>query len=63
MVGVGPPILVRGTKVKFFLVCYFLLGYGEILEIFVFYCIFFLATILKKKKIYGTTLERNPGIV
>lgn len=64
MVGVRPPILIRGTKVKFFLVCYFLLGYSKILKIFVFYCIFLLATILKKKeKNYCMPLQKSPGIV
>lgn len=42
----GPPSSIKESKVKFFLVCFYLSGYSYMLEIFVFYCIFFLVTIL-----------------
>lgn len=43
----GPPSSIKESKVKFFLVCYYLSGYSYTLEILVFYCIFFfLATVL-----------------
>lgn len=37
----GPPSSIKESEVKFFLVCFYLSGYSSMLEIFVFYCIFF----------------------
>lgn len=57
----GPPSSIKESKVKFFLVCFYLSGYSYMLEIFVFYCIFFLVTILTGIKftapLYGVAVR------